>query len=156
MVRKQKPGYASAIICLAGTMLFGPSKANAWSLFNSDASRYRDECYEKCVEDSFGRAGAREINQRCSNKCDSLPESPRVEWARYDRCITNGKSLIENLRLCLPSAQSSGQGSRSSKSRDCVFAEVDAEYSYGWKPGMPLEGLVERKCVPPSSNRPKK
>ena len=55
----------------------------------SDSAKYRNECYQACVEDSFGKAKVNEINQRCSNKCNTLPVSPRVQWESYDRCSSN-------------------------------------------------------------------
>lgn len=52
----------------------------------SDSSKYKNECHQSCVEDSFGRAGAREIEMRCANKCDHLPLSPGDQWKHYDEC----------------------------------------------------------------------
>jgi len=71
---------------LVAGVAFTPTPSAAWSLFKSDASKYQNECRKACVEDSFSRAQAREIQQRCSAKCDDLPLSPRDLWDAYDSC----------------------------------------------------------------------
>ena len=58
----------------------------AFDLPWSDATKYRTECRRSCIESSFGKGKAPEINMRCSAKCDHLPISPREEWNNYDHC----------------------------------------------------------------------
>jgi hypothetical protein len=63
------------------------SGTDAWPW--GDASKYRNECYESCIEDSFGKAKVAEINLRCNNKCNSLPYSPKDQWEFYDSYVRN-------------------------------------------------------------------
>lgn len=125
-----------------------PVAAFPWSLFNSDASKYRDECRAKCIEDSFGKAGAREIEQRCSTKCNGLPTSPRREWSDYDHCVSYFNGLIEGATKCL------GANGKSTFARECsadfMFAEMQ-----GWTPGESISSMTSRKCSLPTVSRPK-
>jgi len=89
VIKKQKKNHLVASASAMVVLLLGSSSVAAWSLFNSDASKYRNECRKACVEDSFGRAQAREIQMRCSAKCDDLPLSPRDQWDTFDSCESN-------------------------------------------------------------------
>ncbi len=125
-----------------------PVAAFPWSLFNSDASKYRDECYAKCIEDSFGKAGAREIEQRCSTKCRGLPKSPRREWSDYDHCVSIKTEHVELANLC---HQNGGMVS----GKSCVLHTSMAERYANWKPGEPTKKLIDSSCPKPDSLRPK-
>jgi hypothetical protein len=66
--------------------IFFNSEVQAFNFPWSDSAKYRRECTKSCIEDSFGKAKALEINQRCSNKCGHLPLSPKDIWDAYDHC----------------------------------------------------------------------
>jgi hypothetical protein len=127
-----------------------PVAAFPWSLFNSDASKYRDECRAKCIEDSFGKAGAREIELRCSSKCDSLPINPKREWAAYDRCVSLTTKDIERAMACHDRS-----GNLINTTHDCLTAKVNAEVFVGWRPGSSTSQIVNEKCDEPKNPRPK-
>jgi hypothetical protein len=86
VIKKRKKNHLVASVSAMVVLLLGSSSVAAWSLFNSDASKYRNECRKACVEDGFGRAQAPEIQMRCSAKCDDLPLSPRDQWDAFDAC----------------------------------------------------------------------
>lgn len=62
------------------------AEVHAFTFPWSDAAKYKNECTKACVEESFGKAKALEINQRCGSKCDHLPLSPKDQWDKYDYC----------------------------------------------------------------------
>lgn len=73
-------------IGLFGLLIAYSSTGMAWPW--GDASKYRNECKRTCIEDSFGKANAREIDMRCSSKCNVLPYSPKDQWEFYDHCTS--------------------------------------------------------------------
>lgn len=80
--------YSKNVIAIAiALVILAPFNATAWPW--GDASKYRSECRQACIEDSFGKAKAAEISQRCSNKCDGLQLSPRDQWYWHEKCLSD-------------------------------------------------------------------
>lgn len=154
-------------LSIAFSLMFCTSLAYAWPW--GDSSKYRNECYQACVEDSFGKAKANEINQRCSNKCNSLPISPRIQWDTYDHCVAYKQEKYDKMIKSQSVRESCQQdferkskrcdkeesflkescltGIRSEQPKSCADARID-EFWY--------RELASSDCVKPSVPRPSK
>ncbi len=121
---------AIALIVVLLTALAPINKAIAWPW--SDSSKYRNECRQACIEDSFGKARAVEISQRCSNKCDSLPISPRDEWNRYESCLARKaeqNSAIDTYERIRPGCEREEKELIDKKYLNCRKSKFSDEHS---------------------------
>ena len=120
--------------------------AHAFNWPWSDASKYRSECKQACVEDSFGKGTAGEIAYRCNNKCDGLPTSPTEQWANYDRCLVVQEEFERRSRN-YPS------GCLYPRRQQCPPMSTDDSLFFI---GHPLAAMAgEYECTAPSVPKPK-
>ena len=115
--------YLSIVVTLS---IFAPINTYAWPW--SDSSKYRNECRQACIEDSFGKAKALEISQRCSNKCDGLPLSPRDQWYWYEKCLSD-KEEYEAYERIRPRCEKERNDLRDSRYSSCMKKKYSTEYS---------------------------
>lgn len=135
------------------TVLFGCSllnaKAQAFNFPWSDSAKYRRECTKACIEESFGKAKAFEINQRCSSKCDHLPLSPKEVWEAYDHCMSAQKQYIDFYKKNIAQLDSC-EAEKAQKLTICkksYGSSPDSQRSGGYIPGQVYKDHLREQAL---------
>lgn len=148
-------------------ILLSPNAVMAWPW--GDSSKYKNECHQACIEDSFGKAGVREIQMRCANKCDHLPLSPKDQWRHYDECAPrldrlHKEMLDEKKRRDDASANCEKLLQSRLKKCDAVHWSLEESCRFSAKQSLPgdcflsatntIYDSVAATCKKPSVSRP--